>query len=47
MEFGTDANAFAQLAYKYYSDPRVVDRAGQPLIAPDPSIFCKHSYPFN
>ena len=36
MEFGTDANAFAQLAYKYFSDPRVVDRAGQPLIAPDP-----------
>ena len=36
MEFGTDANAFAQLAYKYYSDPRVVDRAGQPLVAPDP-----------
>ena len=36
LAFGTDANAFSQLAYKYFSDPKVVDRAGQPLVAPDP-----------
>ena len=36
LAFGTDANAFSQIAYKYFSDPKVVDRAGQPLVAPDP-----------
>ena len=31
IRFGTDARAFAQLAYGYYSDDKVVDREGKQL----------------
>ena len=31
LRHGTDAQAFAQLAFKYYTDPRVIDREGKEL----------------
>jgi type IV pilus assembly protein PilY1 len=37
MSYGTDANAFSQLAWKYFNDPKVKDREGNPLINPDPT----------
>ncbi len=37
LEFGTDANAFAKIAYKYFTDPKVVDSEGNPLVALDPA----------
>mgnify|MGYP001161446483 FL=1 len=35
LRHGTDAQAFAQLASKYFRDPRVVDREGKPLAPKD------------
>ena len=37
--FGTDANAFAQLAYKYYNDPNVKDKEGNRLATKDLSLI--------
>ena len=46
IRFGTDARAFAQLAYGYYTDDKVVDREGKPL-APQNSaerLECQQNY---
>ena len=46
MAFGTDANAFSQLAFKYFNDPKVKDRTGEPLVHPDPTkrVDCQLNY---
>ncbi len=46
LAYGTDANAFSQLAYKYFSDPKVKDRKGEPLVHPDPAqrVDCQLNY---
>ena len=44
--FGTDANAFAQLAYKYYNDPNVKDKEGNRLATKDKNerLDCQLNY---
>jgi type IV pilus assembly protein PilY1 len=46
IRFGTDARAFAQLAYGYYTDPKVVDREDKPLAPASESerLECQQNY---
>ena len=46
IRFGTDARAFAQLAYGYYSDEKVVDREGKQLAPQNAAerVECQQNY---
>ena len=46
IRFGTDARAFAQLAYGYYSDEKVVDREGKQLAPANAAerLECQQNY---
>jgi len=46
IRFGTDARAFAQLAYYYYSDKNVIDREGKQLAPQNVSerVECQQNY---